>query len=54
MMIHSDMDDRDKRQRDLEDLLEPELNIEDGIPTVEGKKLADEIIEPLEEVEVDL
>jgi hypothetical protein len=53
-MIHPDMDDRDKRQMDLEDILEPELNIDEDIPTVEGKKLADEIVEPLDEVEVDL
>lgn len=53
-MIHPDVDDRDKRQMDLEDILEPELNIDEDIPTVEGKKLADEIVEPLDEVEVDL
>lgn len=53
-MIHSDMDEKDRRDKDLEDILEPEINIEEDIPTVEGKKLADEIIEPLEEVEVGL
>ena len=53
-MFKNDLNDNDIHGKELEDILDPEVNLEDVTLVDKSKLLSNESIDPLEKIEVDL